>query len=56
MSVLVLLAFIVAVMRWVARNESVSENRRINMMVEADLKAERKRGDILSQGRRGNYR
>ena len=58
MSMLMLLASIVFVMCWVAHmeNENVSENKRINMMVKADLKAERKRGDILSQGRRGNYR
>lgn len=58
MSMLVLLTFIVAVMCWVAHmeNETVPENRKIRKMVEADLKAERKRGDILSQRRRGNYR
>lgn len=58
MSTLILLAFILAVMCWVAHyeNEDIPENKKINMMVKADLKAERKRGDILSQGRRGNYR
>lgn len=58
MSTLILLTSIAFVMCWVAHmeNENVPENKRINMMVKADLKAEHKRGDILSQGRRGNYR
>lgn len=58
MSILALLASISVIMYFVARseNENIPENRRINAMVKADLKAERKRGDILSQGRRGNYR
>ena len=58
MNTLMLLIFIAAVMCWVAHNENenTSENRKIGKMVEADLKAERKRGDILSQRRRGNYR
>lgn len=58
MSILWLVGFILAVMCWVARseNENIPENKRISMMVKADLKAERKRGDIFTQGRRGNYR
>lgn len=58
MSTLVMLVLIAAVLCWVAHmeNENIPENKRIKRMVKADLKAERKRGDILSQGRRGNYR
>lgn len=58
MSALVMLVLIAAVLCWVAHmeNENIPENKRIKRMVKADLKAERKRGDILSQGRRGNYR
>lgn len=58
MSTVVMLVLVAAVLCWVAHmeNENIPENKRIKRMVKADLKAERKRGDILSQGRRGNYR
>lgn len=57
MGMVVLVAFVVLVMCWVAHTESdhISEKKLVRRMVEADIKAQRKRGDILSH-RRGNYR
>ena len=58
MSTVILAAFILLVLCVVAHteNDRIPEKKLIKMMVKHDLKAERKRGDILSQGRRGNYR
>lgn len=58
MSTLALMVAISLVMWWVGHveNDNISQRKLVKTMVKADLKAQRKRGDIFTQGRRGNYR